>query len=43
MLSIRPAERLLSRQHFDPLAIPGLLSGAALAAVERDGPHPAAT
>jgi hypothetical protein len=37
MLSIHPADRLPSRGHFDPLAIPGLLSGVALAAVERDG------
>ncbi len=37
MLSIHPADRLPSRRHFDPLAIPGLLSGVALAAVEREG------
>ncbi len=40
MLSIHPAERLPSRRHFDPLAIPGMLSGVALVAVERDGPQP---
>lgn len=39
MLSIHPAERLPARRHFDPLAIPGLLSGVALVAVERDGPQ----
>lgn len=36
MLSIHPAECLPSRRLFDPLAVPGLLSGVALAAVERD-------
>lgn len=37
MLSIHPTDRLPSRGHFDPLAIPGLLSGVTLAAVERSG------
>lgn len=36
LLSIHPAERLPSREHFDPLAIPALLSGIALTTVERD-------
>lgn len=36
VLSIHPAERLSSRRDFDPLAIPGLLSGIALATVERE-------
>jgi hypothetical protein len=36
VLSIHPAERLPSRRDFDPLAIPGLLSGIALATVERE-------
>lgn len=35
MLSIHPADCLPSRGLFDPLAIPGLLSGVALVAVER--------
>ncbi|MFN3401274.1 MAG: hypothetical protein ACK4Z4_13135, partial [Ferrovibrio sp.] len=36
LLSIHPADRLPARQHFDPLAIPGLLSGIALVTVERE-------
>lgn len=39
VLSIHPAERLPSRRDFDPLAIPGLLSGVALATVERENGH----
>lgn len=39
MLAIHPAGCLPSRSIFDPLAIPGLLSGVALAAVERSGPQ----
>jgi hypothetical protein len=38
-LSIHPTERLPSRRDFDPLAIPGLLSGIALAVVERENGH----
>lgn len=36
LLSIHPADRLPSRRDFDPLSIPGLLSGIALATVERE-------
>lgn len=37
LLSIHPADRLPARRDFDPLAVPGLLSGIALATVEREG------
>lgn len=36
LLALHPADCLPSRKHFDPLAIPGLLSGIALATVERE-------
>ncbi len=36
LLSIHPADRLPARRDFDPLAVPGLLSGIALATVERE-------
>lgn len=39
LLAIHPTDRLPSRKNFDPLAIPGLLSGVALTTVERDGPQ----
>lgn len=39
LLAIHPSDRLPSRQNFDPLAIPSLLSGVALATVERENGH----